>query len=63
MNDLLNDIIALPSFDAECHGCFGDEMVKQRPSTMEDIQRWGEHTGAWIRSEDVILLLKKHNLL
>jgi len=64
MNNLLKDLATLPSYDMECRGYNGDEMIKQKPwADVDYITNHGELAGDWLRSEDVIELLKKHNLL
>jgi hypothetical protein len=64
MNDLLKDLAAIPSFDLEVVGWGWQDLVEQKWGDAADyLQRNDQLPGDWIRSEDVISLLKKHNLL
>ena len=64
MEELLKDLAALPSYDMECHGWNGDEMVEQKwANAAEYLKDHSALQGEWLRSEDVIELLKKHHLI
>jgi hypothetical protein len=67
MNDkekFITELLALPSYDMECHNYNGDEMVQQRFWVDADyLLKYGHLSGEWVRSEDVVELLKKFNLI
>ena len=63
MDDLIADLCKLHTYDLECHGYFGDELVRKEPISAEDLTRNLMCCGDFCYVEDVIEILRKHHLL
>lgn len=62
--DLIHALVHLPTYDMECRGYNGDEMVQQRPWVdIEYFQKYHTLAGEWVRVDDLIAMLREHHLI
>lgn len=63
-NALIDDICSLPSYEMECRGYNGDEMIRQKNwADKEYILKNLQMSGDWIRAEDMLDILRKHGII